>query len=284
MGVPSPINDPSMTASRRVTYKSCSQSLRRGRSCRNDGVMRAKTVATSTVALAAFTLLLAPAAAQQPAQSTAQFRNYNRTFQLELPTGWRQIAPGEAVRVGENPEAPSILHLASPRQYYGVGDVDGWLAGDFSSPWLYVIEQRDEWYIGEDYATTLRELWREHGEANGVEHQLQDIHLEKLGTQRVECVVATRITKASPEAAPRISLDVHAPTAKQQITLAFTTTPAAFERWEPDFRSWLSTLTFARVAEEPVTVAQRLWTPLMMGGVVGLILIVLYRHTRARRT
>lgn len=80
-----------------------------------------------------------------------------------------------------------------------------------------------------------------------------------------------------------MSLDVHAPTAKQQITLSFTASPEAFDRWRPEFERWLSTLTFARVAEKPTTIAERLWTPLLVGAVVGLVLVLLYRYTRTRR-
>jgi len=247
--------------------------------------MRERTVAALRAGLLTSTTLLVTLAGQEPTAAVATFQNYNRTFQLELPEGWRQIAPGEAVRVGEQPAAPPILRLSSPRQYYGVGPVDRWLDGDFSSPWLYVFEQRDGWHVEDDYAAKLRELWREHGEANGVEHQLRDVHKERLGSQAVECIVATRTTTPAPPAEPRVSLDVHAPTAQQQITLSFTASPEEFERWQPVFRRWLTTLTFARVADEQQqdTVIDRIGTPILVGVVVGLILALLYRHTRARR-
>jgi len=247
--------------------------------------MRDRTVAALRAVLLSSTLLSVSAAAQQAATATATFRNYNRTFQLELPEGWRQIAPGEAVQVGEQAGAPPILRLSSPRQYYGVGPVDSWLQGDFSSPWLYVFEQRDGWHVEDDYAATLRDLWREHGEANGVQHELRDIHKERLGSQGVECIVATRTTTPAPPAATRVSLDVHAPTAQQQITLSFTASPESFERARPEFYRWLETLTFARVAEEQQqdTVLDRIGTPILIGVIVGLILALLYRQTRARR-
>lgn len=228
----------------------------------------------------------APTEQAEAAAGDETFRNYNRTFQLSLPADWRQLAPGEAVQIGEQDEAPPILALCSPRQYYGVGPVDRWLAGDFSGPWLYVFEQRDEWHVGDDYVATLRELWREHGEANGVRHELRDIHKERFGTQGVECIVATRTTTPAPPAAPRVSFDVHAPTAQQQITLSFTTAPDEFGRWQPAFREWLRTLTFARVADEQAqedSILDRIGRPILIGAIVGLILALLYRHTRARR-
>jgi len=244
--------------------------------------MHERIVATLAVALLNLATL-APTVAAQEEPATATFRNYNRTFQIELPTGWRQIAPGEAVRVGEHPDAPSILRLAAPRNYYAIGPIDRWLEGDFSGPWLYVFEQRDEWHVDDDYADTLRELWRKHGEANGVEHELRGIHLEKLGTQQVECIVATRTTTPKPPARKRTTLDVHAPTHRQQITLSFAASTAAFDRWQPEFRKWLDSLTFARTAEPAQSLGERLWTPILTGAVVGLVLVLLYRYTRSRR-
>ena len=76
---------------------------------------------------------------------------------------------------------------------------------------------------------------------------------------------------------------VHAPTARQQITLSFTANPDQFERWTPEFHKWISTLTFARLAQEPSTFADKIGTPLLVGSVIGLILVVLYRYTRAMR-
>jgi hypothetical protein len=270
--------------------------------------MHERTVATLAVALLSWTTLATEPVAQQLEQAprgdevrrqggqkgeaqdpadiatkTATFRNYNRTYQLELPEGWRQIAPGEAVRIGEDPGAPALLRLASPRSFYAVGPVDQWLAGDFTGPWLYVFEQRDEWHVDDDYAATLRDLWRQHGETNGVDHRLRDIHLEKIGAQQVECIVATRTSTPKPPAAPSTSLDVHAPTAKQQISLSFVAPVHAFDRWQPEFRKWLDTLTFARTAAEQQSLGDRLWTPMIAGGVVGLVMLVLYRYTRSRR-
>ena len=245
--------------------------------------MYLRIAASLAAALLSSPRAVAQAADPGPTGELRTFRNRNRTFQLELPAGWRQVAPGEALRIGEHPNAPPILRLSSPRQYYGVGPVDRWLEGDFSGPWLYVFEQRDEWHVGDDYAEQLRSLWRDHGETNGVEHALADVHLENIGTQQVECVLATRTTTPPPPAAPRRSLDVHAPTARQQITLSFVASPEQFDRWQPEFRAWLATQTFARVAPEAQTLAGRLWTPLLVGSIVGLVLVVVYRHTRSRR-
>lgn len=249
----------------------------------NDAQMLVRLVAASALGL----VTIQPPATQGPdgqgaAATEAVFKNFNRTYQLELPTGWRQIAPNEAIKLSENEQSPTLLRLAQPSHFYAVGPIDRWLAGDFGGPWLYVVEQRDEWYIEDDVEETVRQHWRDQASRTGETHEVTSVRREKVGTQQVECVVATRIS-SGPSGSRRQSLDVHAPTGRQQITLSFTCSPEEFDQRAPEFRRWLESLTFARVPDEPTTLTDRLWTPILVGGVVGLILLLLYRHTRARR-
>lgn len=228
--------------------------------------------------LAALPLLLlvsSDATAQEP---LAPFRNRNGSFAIDLPAHWRQVAPNEARRIGENPAAPARLGLAQPRHAYGVGPVDAWLAGDFGGPWLYVVEQQDEWHVGDDFATTLRQGWAEESKASGERHDLTDVRRVAVGTQQVEAVVATRVsTPAGPRPAMQC-LDVHAPAGGSQVTLSFRCPPEQFARWEPEFRRWLATLTFARPPKPAASVGDRLWTPLVAGAIVGLVLLTLYKQ------
>ena len=223
------------------------------------------------------------AVAQGQASPLGTFRNHNRTFQIDLPAGWRMAAPNEAVRIREHANVPLELRVSEPRLMYPVGPVESWLEGDFSSPCMIVVERRDRWYIEHDYEQVLRSHWAAHAEHNGVEHELSDVRLEKIGTQQVECVVAVRTTKQPQQATAMRFLEAHCPTAKQQLTIAFGCPPAEFPRWQPEFRRWLATLTFARTAEEQPKLADRLWTPIIAGAVVGLVLLALYRRSRGRR-
>lgn len=230
------------------------------------------------------TLLLGLLLPQDPAGGRdATWRNLNGTFQIELPSGWRTLAPNEAVRIGENPRAPAQLGISQPRDFYPVGPVDRWLAGDFSGPWLYVVEQQEPWHLDDDFAAKLRDSWQRETESSGVRHELRDVHREKVGTQAVEVVLAQRISSPPAPRAPWVALDVYAPTGNQQISLSFGCEPEQFDRWLPEFRRWLTTLTFARPPAEPATLSDRLWTPIVTGAVVGALLLVLYKHTRGRR-
>lgn len=235
------------------------------------------------LAAAAFAALTGASVAQQPATAPhATWQNFNRTFQLELPADWRQIAPNEARDVGKHEGAPLDLRFAQPTSLYAVGPVDRWLAGDFSGPFLVVREQPENWYVDDDYAATLRSGWQEFAENTGTTQVVRDIGKEAFGTQLVECIVARRTATPAAPAPPIESLDVYAPTARQQLTLSFCCPAGELEQHEPQFRRWLESLTFARLASEQPSLTDKLWTPLVFGAAVGIVLLVLYKKTRAR--
>jgi hypothetical protein len=223
-------------------------------------------------------------AAQQPAARTAQrWGNRAGTWQIDLPAGWRQLAPGEALRLREMPSAPRELTLAQPNAFYAVGPVDQWLAGDFRGAWLYVVEGSDEWYVSEGFAAELAAMWKKREEATGERHELADVRRATIGEQQVEVVTAIRVA-TMPDARPAVkSLDVHAPAVGKQVFLSFSCAPAEFAANEAAFRTWAQSLTFARVRKGQQSLVDRLWTPVLVGLVVGAILLVLYRYTRARR-
>lgn len=227
-----------------------------------------------------FGLTFAAAAAAQ-APETAEFRNANGTFHLDLPTGWRQLAPNEARTVGALPGAPKELGYVEPRRFYAVGPVDRWLQGDFGGAWLWVVEQDNEWEVEDDFADELARMWREKGDIAGVQHELADVGQHPVGTQQRVSIIAVRTSTPRTGPATR-SLDVHCPSGGQQISLSFVCPIAAWDVWEPRFRGWLTTLTFARQAREERSVGDRLWTPLVTGGIVSLVLLALYKHTRRR--
>ena len=225
-------------------------------------------------------LVSAFAVTQAPLQ---RFQNRTGTFHIDLPAGWRQVAPNEARRIGEHAGAPGPLRLAQPRDFYAVGPVERWLAGDFSGPFLYIVEHQHEWYVADDFSTQLTTMWADLGKASGETHALTDIRRETVGEQKVEVVVATRTTTPAAGRHKLQSLDVYSPAGASQITLSFTCSPELFAELQPEFRRWLATLTFARVRKGQASLGDRLWTPILVGGAVAIVLLLLYKHTRARR-
>ncbi len=234
-------------------------------------------------------LMLAAAtslAAQDAPAALQPFRNRSGTFQINLPAGWRQLAPNEARKIAELPGAPTQLGYVEPRMFYAVGPVDDWLAGRFAGPWLWVVEQEHEWVVGDDLeqdvAPKLREMWDRQGAAQGTRHEIGVIRREKFGPRAHEAITTVRTTTPRAPAPATRSLDVYAPAGGQQFSLSFTTAEADFARAEPEFRLWLATLSFARAARGTPTLSDRLWNPLLVFGLVSVVLLVLYKHTRGR--
>lgn len=227
-----------------------------------------------------FALPLALLLPQSPPQAT--FRNLNDSFHIELPAGWRQLAPNEASDLAADPDSPLPLRFSQPRRFYAVGPVEDWRRGDFRGAFLQVVEVDEEWYVGDDFAGELRSMWQQEGDKTGVSHELAEIRREKVGSQQLDAVVAVRTS--TPKHGPTMrSLDVHAPSGGQQVTLCFTCPADTFTRWQPEFRRWLDTVVFARVRRQNLTLGERLQGPLLTGGLIGLALFFLYRHTRRRR-
>lgn len=236
-------------------------------------------------------LLTATAPPQTPGTSQApagtnptlqQFGNLNKSFHIDVPKGWRQISPNEALLLGENAATPLDFRRAEPRSQYAVGPVDHWMTGDLGGAWLFVTEIGEEAVIPEDYEKQLREMWDEHSKATGTAQAVTDVQREKVGPQHHPVITARR-TATPPNSRPTRSLDVYVSSGRQQITLSFTTWAGDFEHWEPQFREWLQTAVFARPPKEGQKLSDRLWTPLITGGVVAVLLIALYKHTHRGR-
>jgi hypothetical protein len=231
--------------------------------------------------LASLIALAAPAQ-DAPRQELRQFTNVNRTFHIDLPAGWRQLAPNEALRLAELPGCPGDLRRAEPRMFYAVGPVDRWLTGDFQGPWLYVVEQDNEWHIEGDFASQLAENWARRGVATGERYDLTLVPEGKVGPAGHAVRFAVRTAQKGDARATK-SLDVYAPAGGQQFTLSLTCTATDYDRLAPEFDRWLQTLAFARAARGEQKLSDRMWTPILTGGLVALALLVLYKHTRGKR-
>lgn len=247
----------------------------------DDARMRPRRLPTCVLALL---VAASPCRAQEPSPpATQRFANRNASFHIQLPATWRQISPNEARKVGEHPQAPPKLGLAQPNHFYAIGPVDAWLAGDFQGAWLYVVEQDAEWFVGDAWQDELRAMWRQEGEATGCRHELANLRRAKVGSQQIEVLLAERTTTTADGRQPIRCLDVHAPAGGRQFSLSFCCPPERFAAEEPGFQQALATLTFARAPRAQASLGDRLWSPLLTGGAVALVLLLLYKRTRGRR-
>lgn len=232
-----------------------------------------------TLVAGAITGLLTALPAQEPAAGTTRFTNLTRAFLIDLPGDFRQLAPNEALQLADAPSTPADWHSTAPRSFYAIGPVERWLDGEVGTPWLYVMEQDNEWHIENDFVKELTERWEKSGEATGVRHELRDIHMAKVGPQAHQVWRAHR-TVTPRTGRPIRTIDIYAPTGGRQITLSLCAWADEFDHWQPSFEKWLTTLTFARQARGEQTLGDRLWTPILTGGIVGLALLLLYKHSK----
>lgn len=229
-------------------------------------------------------------------EETQTFRSRRNLFQLDLPPDWRQLAPGEVEALQQSvPDLPRDVTRVEPALFYTVGPVDRWHRGDFDGVYLYVVVQPDEWVLDERMVERLSEMWAARGRAEGARYELGPVQRTGVGPAGHEAVVCIRTTvplaggatadgpPSIEPARPQKSLDVHAPTGGREVTLSFTCWADDFERRLPSFRRALATLTFARPAHGAASLGDRLWTPVITGLLVGGLLLLLYRHTRARQ-
>ena len=93
----------------------------------------------------------------------------------------------------------------------------------------------------------------------------------------------TALRSSAPvEGAALRRLDVYAPSGGRQISMLFSCRSDRFDRWQPQFRDRLATVRFARPAQGEPTLGDRLWTPLIAGALVTILLLALYKHTHRR--
>ncbi|MCA8953893.1 MAG: hypothetical protein KDE27_30565 [Planctomycetes bacterium] len=250
----------------------------RPKHARMDGRLRTNPWGTLGLALA----LAGGVTAQAASTARERFVSLSGTFALEVPAGFRQLAPGEALKLGERGDTPLELCTTTPRVFYAIGQVDRWLAHGLESPWIYVMEQDAEWHIDGDFATLVTERWRENGELTDRRQLVSDVREAEIGPGRHPVHVAHR-TVTPRDGRPIRCIDVYAPTGGREITLSFCAWADEFETWRNEFEHAMATLTFARPARGEAKLSDRLWTPLLTGGLVGLVLLGLYKHTRRSR-
>ena len=66
------------------------------------------------------------------------------------------------------------------------------------------------------------------------------------------------------------------------MTLTFACPAAQADLWLPRFERMIDSVVLARRPRGEKTLGDRLWGPLVTGGIVGIVLLLLYRHTRRR--
>ncbi len=258
--------------------------MRRGGAARHDAEVRALT------AVLAAALLCCSALAQQSTTSAAlpalqpgmqRFYDRGRVFRVDLPDGWRQLAPREVPQVeAAVPGLPYDVRQNEPSMFFAIGAIDDWRKGTFDGRYLYVVYQDNEWQVDGDLAGQLQALWQKKGDADGIRHELAQVAKTEVGPDRHPAITCVRTSTPKKGGEPQQSLDVYVPSGGMQLTLSFTCFARDFARHEASLRAMVGSLGFARRAKGEAKPADQLWTPIVVGAVVGLVLVFLYRSRR----
>jgi hypothetical protein len=80
---------------------------------------------------------------------------------------------------------------------------------------------------------------------------------------------------------PLQALEIYAPTGGNTVIFELRAYQSDFARALPQFRQFLGTLVFAREAAGPAQLSDRLQNAAIVGAIVGLILLVLYKWSRS---
>lgn len=251
---------------------------------RHDGCVRraflAVLAASSTFALAQAPTTAPPSSAVEKAPDSATFANLAGSFRVQVPPSWRQLAPGELKALtAAVPQLPHDVRQNVPHMFYAVGPVEAWLRGEFDGEYLYVVEQDAEWHLDGDLKARLQQMWSDKGATDGQRYEVLSAERVSLGPEAHPAVVADRRITPTDGRALR-SLDVHVPTGGREVTLCWTCREDAFDQKRGEFLARAHTIALARKSRGEQKLSDRLWTPLLAGGVVGIILLVLYRKAR----
>lgn len=193
-------------------------------------------------------------------------------YRLTLPEGWRQLTPGEARTL--RPKLPRDLReMVLPGVLDRFGQVDKWLAGSFDGRCLTVGLKAGEPPLDAEALATIRSWVEERGiYVSGT--------LATVGPNNHP--VLEVVTRTQPEhgTKPMQALEIYAPTGGRLIIFMFRAYEDDFATALPLFRQALGTLIFAREAEGPPELSDRLQNAAIVGAIVGLVLLVLYKWSR----
>lgn len=213
------------------------------------------------------------------AQDAPVHRDPRRDYTLELLPGWRQLTPdeGRALRQKLPPDLATRIVLTQLDRF---GAIDSWLNDQFDGRCLTIAREDSEPEMTAATLEEVRTLVAERNEGSPFQIEIVDLDLSELGETKIPVIASTiRLTKDGKPFAR--ALEFLIPTGGRTLRLSYRTAPVDFASAEAAFRRSAASLVLRRPAEGAKDLADKLEMPLIIGGVVGLILLVLYKTRRS---
>lgn len=187
-------------------------------------------------------------------------------YRIQLPEGWRQMTPGE-VRTLRSKLPPDLREMVKPDVLDRFGPVERWLKEGFDGRALTVGQQEGEPALDEEGLAAIRSRVEERGTyVSG--------KLTKVGLKDHPALEVVRQISSMQ------ALEIYAPTGGALIVFQFRANVDDFNAALPQFRRAIATLEFAREPKGPAKLSDRLQNAAIVGAIVGLVLLVLYKWSR----
>jgi hypothetical protein len=193
----------------------------------------------------------------------------------ELPAGWRQLGPEEAVRHRDGLEPLIDVGDAQRNRLQILGPVETWAAGTPARIAVLVDVQPFEVAIDQASLDAVVALRDGAESAGGLRQEVLSASLVELGPSRHPAIaVRVRVTTAGPDPRVFLSEDYYTSTSGQKLLLSLRCYENAEAEADPVFRAMLSSVIFARPPQEPGDLEDRLIWAVLFGGITGLALLV----------
>ena len=232
---------------------------------------------------------LGPWVAAQEQPSTQEPKPYIdpwRAFTIVMPKSWRQMTPDDARAARAN--TPADLRLERgliPGRIDRFADVGRWLKNDFDGRCLTIVREDDgEPDMTAETLQRIRDLAKKRSAAGDLRFVIDDPsypRLMEIGPAKhpaIECALEIRDRDGKPIGK---ALEFVVPTGGTTIRFSFRAAPGDFPAAEAEFRAAVATLKAAIPPEGRKELSDKLQTPLIIGGLVGLVLLLLYKLSRS---
>ncbi|MCA8956654.1 MAG: hypothetical protein KDC87_11320 [Planctomycetes bacterium] len=195
-------------------------------------------------------------------------------YKFELPAGWRQMTPDEARALRDRmpAELDTLLVVGRIDRF---GAIDRWMTGDFDGRCLTVTVEDGEPEMGE---STLAEVRARAAKSPGA--AIERLELTEVGPDRRPAIACTATFADAKGVVTARTSEFVVPSGGHTIRFSFHARAADWASAEPGFRRCIATLQTAAKAEGRKELSDQLQKSLIIGALVGLVLLVLYKTRR----
>lgn len=207
------------------------------------------------------------------------FEPVNHLYRMVLPEGWQQVTPdlARSMRSTMPADLATLINLGLVDRF---GAVAAWQNKGFDGRCLTVhIEKGGEPDMSTETLEKIRAGFNERSRADGLRYLGEPI-LGTVGRDKhpaIECRL--RILEESGKELST-SLVFIVPTGGVTLRFSFRANAGDFSAAEPVFREIADSLNLSSPPEGKKELSDRLRTPLIIGAVVGLVMLVLYKLNR----